>query len=114
MTLPKRIRLMKSCYDHLYGEVKRTLATDKEIRNLRELQAKIERAYVLLTKPRKHKVLCSLRCGFEDTFESNEFGVNYFQAEGTCPDCNAPTVYKNGKPTKIEIVFTVKEGIGNG
>jgi hypothetical protein len=46
MTLPKRIRLMKSCYNHLYGEVKRTLATDKEIRSMRELQSRIEKAYM--------------------------------------------------------------------
>jgi hypothetical protein len=37
---------MKSCYNHLYGEVKRTLATDKEIRSMRELQSRIEKAYM--------------------------------------------------------------------
>jgi hypothetical protein len=46
MTLPKRIRLIKACRNHLYNEVKRTLATDKEIRALRELDGKVEKFYL--------------------------------------------------------------------
>lgn len=41
MTPPKRIRLLSACRDHLYNEVKRTLATDKEIRSIRHLDKKI-------------------------------------------------------------------------
>lgn len=46
MELPKRIRLIKVLHAHLYGEVKGTLATDKEIRALRNLDNKIEGFYL--------------------------------------------------------------------
>jgi hypothetical protein len=43
--IPKRIRLVKACRDHLYSEVKRTLATDKEIRSLKFMDKKISDWY---------------------------------------------------------------------
>jgi hypothetical protein len=45
MILPKRIRLKKACREHLYNQVKKTLATDKEIRTLRELDRKVSEYY---------------------------------------------------------------------
>lgn len=48
--LPKRIRLKQACRDHLYDEVKRTLATDKEIKTLRELDKKVSEYYVRQVK----------------------------------------------------------------
>lgn len=50
MTIPKRIRLLQACRNHLYGEVKRTLATDKEIRALKYLDGKVEKYYVKQTE----------------------------------------------------------------
>lgn len=41
MKVPKRIRLIKACRNHLYHEVKVTLATDREIRNLRSLDKRV-------------------------------------------------------------------------
>lgn len=107
MTIPRRIRLLQACHSHLYGEVRRTLATDKEIRALRQLGEKIEKGFINLTKPKNRTAICSANCGFKDTFETDEFGLTYFQAVGTCPACDAPTVYPNGKPTKIEVEFKV-------
>lgn len=49
-TLPKRTRLLIACREHLYNEVKLTLATDKGIRALRNLDNKIEQHYVRLTE----------------------------------------------------------------
>jgi len=46
-------------------------------------------------------------CGEIEEFEPDEFGINYFQAIGECPICKKPTYYKNGEPTKIEIIFAV-------
>lgn len=43
MTLPKRIRLLKSVKDHLYNEVKVKLATDKEVKDLKNLASRIKR-----------------------------------------------------------------------
>jgi hypothetical protein len=108
MTPPKRIRLLSACRDHLYNEVKRTLATDKEIRTLWQLDKRVSDYYVsLVNKP--VFVKCSGGCGFSDRFVRGEFGVNYFQAIGECPLCNAPTVYNDGTMTKVEIIFTMKE-----
>lgn len=50
MTLPKRIRLLKVLHAHLYSEVKETLASDKEIRNLKLLDSKVERYYLKQVK----------------------------------------------------------------
>lgn len=47
--IPKRIRLVKACRDHLYSEVKRTLATDKEIRSLKLMDKKIDDWYIKQT-----------------------------------------------------------------
>lgn len=49
MTIPRRLRLLQECHNHLCSEVKITLATDKELRALRYLGDKIERGYVNLT-----------------------------------------------------------------
>lgn len=106
-TIPRRLRLLQECYNHLYSEVKITLATDKEIRDLKYLSNSIERGFLNLTKPKVRTAICSNNCGFKDTFETDEFGLNYFQAVGVCPACDAPTVYPNGKPTKIEVEFKV-------
>lgn len=107
MTLPRRIRLLQVCKTHLYNEVKQTLATDKELRSLHGLNTRIEKAFVNLTKPRKRHVFCEAKCGFADTFETDEYGLSYFQAVGTCPNCNAFTVYKNGQRTKVEMTITI-------
>lgn len=48
MLLPKRIRLLQTCREHLYNEVKKTLATDKEIRALREMDKRIGDYYLRL------------------------------------------------------------------
>ncbi len=53
------------------------------------------------------KVKCSSLCGFEDEFEPDEFGINYFQAVGTCPNCGSDTIYENGELTAIEVIFTL-------
>lgn len=59
------------------------------------------------------KVRCKQRCGFEDEFEPDEFGINYFQAIGECPKCGADTVYDvNGLDTKVIVKFNqMKTGI---
>jgi hypothetical protein len=49
MQLPKRIRLLKVVQSHLYGEVKTTLATDKEIRSLKDMNRRLENYYVKQT-----------------------------------------------------------------
>lgn len=51
------------------------------------------------------KIHCEQRCGFEDTFEPDEFGLDYYQAIGTCPNCDAPTVYEDGSKTAVVINF---------
>jgi hypothetical protein len=47
---------------------------------------------------------CS-KCNFEDTFEPDEFGINYFQAVGECPHCEAKLLDGDGIETKTEIIF---------
>jgi hypothetical protein len=51
--LPKRTRLLLACRDHLYGEVRKTLATDKEIRALHRMNSMVEKHYVRLVQPKK-------------------------------------------------------------
>lgn len=110
--VPKRIRLLQALRNHLYSRVKETLATDREIRNLHGLNDRIEKAFVTLEKPKKKKVFCGLKCGFEDSFIPDAWGMTYFEAVGTCPVCNAPTVYKDGKPTAVLIEFkSLEQGI---
>lgn len=53
------------------------------------------------------KVFCKNECGFADEFERDDFGVNYYQAIGTCPNCDAPTVYEDGTETAIVVEFQV-------
>lgn len=48
-------------------------------------------------------------CGFKEDYEPCEFGLTYFQAEGTCPGCGHDLIDENGKPTKETITFEVKE-----
>jgi hypothetical protein len=57
------------------------------------------------------KVTCSNpACDFKDEFKPDKFGLNYFQAVGTCPTCNAPTVYAaTGEQTTVTVVFTLSE-----
>lgn len=55
------------------------------------------------------QVYCKNECGFTDEFEPDEFGVNYFQAIGKCPQCDAPTVYDDGTATAVEITFQLTE-----
>lgn len=50
LIIPKRIRLLKNCKDHLYSEVREKLATDKEIRSLKEMNKRIENYYVKQTE----------------------------------------------------------------
>lgn len=51
--IPKRIRLLNAVKKHLYDQVKTTLATDKEIKAIKGLNARIER-YHQYDKNRKH------------------------------------------------------------
>lgn len=114
MTVPPRVRLLKNCFDHKYSELRKTLATDKQLRELPGLKRRIERAYELMCTPKKRKVFCiNADCGFTDTFTPDEFGIEYYQAIGTCPGCGSLMAYKNGKYTKEEISFSVKE-VSNG
>ncbi len=55
------------------------------------------------------KVTCKARCGFEDEFEPDDFGVNYYQAIGVCPNCQSPTVYIDGDETKVVVMFSLKQ-----
>jgi hypothetical protein len=54
------------------------------------------------------EVKCS-ECDFKDKFEPDEFGLNYYQAVGTCPFCNAPIVTEDGRATKKEVAFRAAE-----
>lgn len=60
-------------------------------------------------KPEEAKVYCEKKCGFEDTFEPDEMGINYYQAIGTCPNCDAPTVYEDGSHTAVVVTFKLTE-----
>lgn len=51
------------------------------------------------------KVTCKAKCGFEDEFEPDEFGMNYYQAIGLCPNCKALTVYLDGEETQVTVNF---------
>ncbi len=55
------------------------------------------------------KVRCKQRCGFEDEFEPDDFGINYYQAVGECPNCGADTVYEDGDDTKVVVIFKSTE-----
>lgn len=52
MNPPKRIRLLKACRKHLLKRVIITLATDKEVRTIREMDSRISDYYVGMTKPK--------------------------------------------------------------
>jgi hypothetical protein len=55
------------------------------------------------------KVKCSHpECDFQDEFQPDDFGLNYFQAIGLCPQCDEPTVYAaTGEPTLKLVNFIV-------
>lgn len=53
------------------------------------------------------KVYCKLKCGFEDEYEPDEFGINFYQAIGTCPNCEAPTIHADGSETAEVIEFHI-------
>lgn len=53
------------------------------------------------------KVYCKEKCGFEDVFEPDEIGINYYQAIGECPNCGSQTVYEDGDGTKVLVIFTM-------
>lgn len=55
----------------------------------------------------KAKMAICRDCGELEEFTPDEFGLNYYQAIGECPNCRKPTYYKNGKPTKEIIIMTV-------
>ena len=46
-------------------------------------------------------------CGDIEEFEPDEFGLNFYQAVGTCQFCRKPTYYSNGEATKITVNFKV-------
>ena len=52
------------------------------------------------------KVFCK-PCGFEDEFEPDELGINYYQAIGTCPNCEQLVVDENGDETAMTVEFKV-------
>ena len=56
----------------------------------------------------KEMAVCK-NCGDVEEFEPDEFGLSYFQAFGECPGCNGPTYYRNGKPTRVEVTFKIKD-----
>lgn len=59
------------------------------------------------------KVRCKQRCGFEDEFEPDELGINYYQAMGECPNCGADTVYDvDGSDTKVVVTFKLNKNVG--
>ena len=45
------------------------------------------------------------KCGYKELFEPCEFGLTYYQAIGTCPVCETPTVYADGSLTAIIVTF---------
>ena len=60
------------------------------------------------------KVRCKKNCGFEDEFEPDELGINYYQAIGQCPNCRAATVYSDGVETAVTINFKLNKPEENG
>lgn len=55
------------------------------------------------------KVFCSKKCGFEDEYEPTEFGLDFYEAIGTCPNCEAPMVDEDGNETAVTIEFKLTE-----
>lgn len=55
------------------------------------------------------KAICKL-CDFEEDFEPDlEFGLTYFQADGSCPNCGEGLVDESGKPTKQEFIIKLTQ-----
>jgi hypothetical protein len=54
MELPKRTRLLIACRDHLYSEVRKTLATDKELRALHKMNSMVSKHYERLASPKNN------------------------------------------------------------
>ena len=44
-------------------------------------------------------------CGDIEEFEPDDFGLNFYQAVGSCPFCTKPTYYSNGEATKVTVIF---------
>lgn len=56
------------------------------------------------------KVFCSNpACEFEDESEPDEFGLDFYQAYGTCMMCDSPMVYEDGTPTAEIINISINE-----
>lgn len=55
------------------------------------------------------KVYCKEKCGFEDEYEPTELGMTYFEAVGTCPNCESPTVDADGNETAMRVEFEIIE-----
>ena len=56
----------------------------------------------------KVKVFCSNpACSFEDECEPDEYGLDFYQAIGTCMMCDSPMVYENGKPTAVVVEIKI-------
>lgn len=46
------------------------------------------------------------KCNFEEEYEPDIFGLNYYQAVGTCQNCDEPTYIKGtDKPTAVVIII---------
>ena len=58
-------------------------------------------------KSKKLETATCPECGYKESYEPDEFGLTYFQAIGSCPNCGAELQKTDGTPTaeiiKIEI-----------
>ena len=50
------------------------------------------------------KAICK-KCGFEDEYESEQYGLTYYEAIGKCYHCNSDTFNDKGELTRKEITF---------
>jgi hypothetical protein len=48
-------------------------------------------------------------CGFEEEVEPDEFGLSWFQVDGTCPWCDKELCYEDGTKTVEVIKFKLVE-----
>jgi hypothetical protein len=55
------------------------------------------------------KIHCKKECGFTDEYEPTEFGLDYYEAIGTCPNCESPMVNEQGEETARVVTFHVVE-----
>lgn len=55
------------------------------------------------------KAICKT-CGFEEEYEPDlEFGLTFFQCDGSCPICHSDLVDETGKPTKEEFIIKLNQ-----